>query len=258
MASIRVDDEGAVRTITLSNPDKRNALTRDMLAGLTDALRSIPTSAADNPRAVVLRGDPAGGAFSAGFDIRSIDAAERERGLDPIEAPASAIWHCPVPVIAALDGHAFGGALEIAAACHLRVASPSLRLGMPPARLGLVYSASGLLRFLRLCGPGQVARLFLGGETIDGAEAARIGLVEILDDDPVVRARSLAESMAANAPLAVRGMLESIQLLMPHIALTDDERSRLEALRAATVQSSDLLEGIAAFGEKRAPQFQGR
>ncbi len=118
--TLLVDDEGGVRTLTLSNPRKRNALTRGLLADLEGALPSSPAGPDQAVRVVVLRGDPAGGAFSAGYDIGAIDEGERDAGLDPIRAPADALEACPVPVLAALEGPAFGGALELALAFGAR------------------------------------------------------------------------------------------------------------------------------------------
>lgn len=257
---VLVQDDGAVRTLSLSNPQKRNALTRGLLDALVRELPSEAPSPSQPIRAVILRGDPVGRAFSSGFDITAIDAEERERGLDPIGAAADALEACAVPVIAAIDGPAFGGGLEIALACHLRVVSSGARLSMPPAKLGVVYSSSGLMRFLRALSPSQAMRIFLTGEVLSAEEAARIGLVdEVVGEGRAhERAAELARAMAGNAPLSVVGMLDAIRRLSRPGGPDADDLMAVEAIRQRALASDDLQEGVRAFVEKRPPRFQGR
>lgn len=263
MGDARVDrhDEGGVRELRLYNPDKRNALTRDLLAALVEALPQAPAGPDQPVRAVVVRGAPEGRAFSSGFDIGAIDQEERAAGLDPIRAPADALEACPVPVIAAIDGPAFGGALEIAMACHMRVCVADAKMAMPPARLGLVYSASGLARFLRCVSPSQLNRLFLTGASIRGEEAARIGLVDAVVDGEgaaTALAREWAAQIAANAPLAVDGLLDAIRRVARPGGLDEADLAAIEATRDRTIHSDDLQEGVRAFLEKRPAKFTGR
>ena len=189
----------------------------------------------------------------------AIDEAEKKRGLDPIQAPAQALESCPVPVIAVINGLAMGGALELAMACDFRLAESEARFGMPPARLGLVYSAEGLLRFLRQVPPSIVKRLFLLGETIDAELAKDYRIIDEMfpTEDLEAKAWKWARAIADHAPMAVEGMLEILRMLVRPDPLSEQDQAVVERWRQATIQSKDLQEGIEAFREKRTPQFQG-
>jgi enoyl-CoA hydratase/carnithine racemase len=141
-----ITDASGVRTLTLSNPAKRNALTREVLSAIPSSLPASHVGDGQPIHVVVLKGDSAGRAFSSGFDIHAITPSERAQGLDPIAPAADALTRCPVPVIACIDGPCMGGAFELAMACSFRVASHDATFCMPPARLGLAYSTPGLER----------------------------------------------------------------------------------------------------------------
>ena len=165
------------------------------------------------------------------------------------------------PHRAALPGHTIGGGLELALACDLRVAADGILLGMPPAKLGLVYSHTGLRRFLEAIGAPRTRELFLTARNIDARTALSWGLVnEVvgaadLDD----AALDLAEDIAANAPLSVRGNKRAIRALLAAEGPLDPEVEReLVELREASFHSDDLREGVRAFGEKRPARWKGR
>ena len=250
--------DGVLR-LTISNPAKRNALDHAILDAIAAALRDL-----GDARTVLLTG--ADGMFSSGYDIGDIAddafAEEAERLVaHPFAAAIEGLQACEIPTVAALPGHTIGGGLELALACDLRVASDGILLGMPPAKLGLVYSHTGLRRFLEAIGAPRTRELFLTGRNIDARTALNWGLVnEVVGAaDLEDAALDLAEDIAANAPLSVRGNKRAIrELLAAEGALDPEVERELVELREASFHSDDLREGVRAFGEKRPARWKGR
>jgi enoyl-CoA hydratase/carnithine racemase len=246
---LSVVDRGAVRVITLAQPSRRNALTPAMLGALTRALPTGPASPDQPLRVIILEG--AGGVFSAGFDLDALDDAERARGIDPMTPAADAIAACPIPVIAAVDGHCHGGAVELCAACPIVVAAAGTRFSVPAVRLGLVYPASGLARFRRRLG-AAAERVLLSGAVFSAEDARVWGLVHDVADDVHAAARQLADAIAAAAPIAVAGTLAALR------AVDDGDTEAVAAARVRALHSDDFREGLLAWKQKRPPVFGGR
>ena len=254
--------DGVVR-LTISNPDKRNALDHPILDAITATLceLALPDSQA---RCVVITG--AHGMFSAGYDIGEIpDAEVQERAerlvAHPFTDAIDALESHPYPTLAALPGHTIGGGLELALACDLRVAAEPIKLGMPPAKLGLVYSHTGLRRFIDAIGAARTRELFLLGSYIDAPTALGWGLVNRLTPTAELETESLtlASELAGNAPLAQTGNKRVIAaLLSAEGALPATVEEELIELRRASFASEDMREGMRAFAEKRRARWQGR
>jgi enoyl-CoA hydratase/carnithine racemase len=251
----------AVVRIRISNPERRNALDHEILDALAETLprldREIET------RCVIVTGAPP--VFSAGYDIASIPADSFEQDAEalvahPFHAAMEALASHPWPTVAAINGHCLGGGLELAITCDLRICAAGAKLGMPPAKLGLVYGHTGLRKFLDTVGLARTKELFLTGRNFEARRAAEIGLVnEVVDDEALEdTAVELAASIAANAPLSMRGNKMAIEVLRQNPTLTEKQERELIALREACFASADLQEGILAFGEKRTPRWQGR
>jgi len=252
---------GVVR-LTISNPAKRNALDHPILDAITATLGELagPQSPA---RCVVVTG--AHGMFSAGYDIGEIPDEEFEERAErlvahPFTEAIDALEAFPYPTLAVLPGHTIGGGLELALACDLRVAQDAIKLGMPPAKLGLVYSHTGLRRFIDAIGAARTRELFLLGRYIDAATAMHWGLVnrvaaaEQLQDT----ALDLAVELAGNAPLSQTGNKRVIAaLLAAEGELSAEVEAELIELRRASFASRDMREGMRAFGERRAPRWRG-
>ncbi|MFL5816053.1 MAG: enoyl-CoA hydratase/isomerase family protein [Conexibacter sp.] len=245
-----------VALLTISNPDKRNALDRTLLESLRFALERL------DARCVVLTGE--GRAFCAGYDIEELLGEgydEGEEAAHPFAAALAAIEAYPYPVLAALNGATIGGGLELAIACDLRIAAETVQLGMPPAKLGVVYATAGLNRFLTTIGGARTRELFLTGRRIDAPTAERWGLVnEVVEAEALPGAAlALAQEIAANAPLSLRGNKAGIRALVAaRGALDPVVADVLDAERRTAFDSEDLREGLRAFGEKRAPRWLGR
>ena len=251
----------AVARLTLNRPDSRNALDHELLDGLAAAMPTLDRGI--ELRCVLITG--AGKAFSAGYDIAGIPTETFERDAEalvahPFQAALEAVAAHPWPVIAAINGHALGGGLELTLACDLRICARGAKLGMPPAKLGLIYGHTGLQRFIDAIGMPRTKELFLTGRNYPAERAEEIGLVnEVVDDDGLESgAVDLAAEVAANAPLSLRGNKHAIDTINSFARLTEEQERELIELRESCFGSEDFREGIAAFAEKRKPVWKGR
>jgi enoyl-CoA hydratase/carnithine racemase len=251
----------AVVRLRISNPDRRNALDHEILDALAEVLprldRGIET------RCLLITGAPP--VFSAGYDIASIPSETFERDAEalvahPFQAAMEALAVHPWPTVAAINGHCIGGGLELAVTCDLRICAAGAMLGMPPVKLGLVYSHTGLRKFLDTVGVARTKELFLTGRNFEAARAAEAGLVhEVVADERLEAvAIELAAEIAANAPLSMRGNKSAIDLLTASPVLSEQQEAGLVALRESCFASEDFREGIEAFAGKRKPEWRGR
>ena len=250
-----------IANVTLNRPDARNALTFGMYQALADLCRQAGTEQDDQHiKAIVIAG--AGEkAFAAGTDIGQFTAFEKlQDGHDyeaQIETVISSIETCRVPVIAALHGAVTGGGLVIAAAAHLRLASADVKIGMPIARtLGNCLAIANLRRLVALFGEARVAHMILTAELLSADQALASGFVhDVLEDRATMlaRATALAQRLTTMAPLTIQSSLDGLRRLRHATACPDDSD-----LIAACYTSEDFAEGVAAFLEKRKPNWSGR
>jgi enoyl-CoA hydratase/carnithine racemase len=260
--------EGVVR-LTISNPAKRNALDHPILDAISATLAELSAvggtgGSSSKARCVVVTG--AHGMFSAGYDIGEIPDEEFEERAErlvahPFTQAIEALEAFPYPTLAVLPGHTIGGGLELALSCDLRVAQAGIKLGMPPAKLGLVYSHTGLRRFIDAIGAARTRELFLLGSYIDADTALLWGLVNRVAGAEELDAKALvlASELAGNAPLSQTGNKRVIAaLLRAESELPADVQAELIELRRASFASQDLREGMRAFGERRAARWRGK
>jgi enoyl-CoA hydratase/carnithine racemase len=249
--------EGVTR-IRLSNPAKRGALDHEMLDTLAEAVGRL------DARCLVLTGDDR--MFSAGYDLGNLEESNFEERAEklvahPFHDALEALEAYEFPVVAALNGHAIGGGLELALTADIRIAARGVKVGMPPAKLGLIYSHTGLRKFLDVCGPAHTAEIFYVGRNMDAERAAAIGLVNHVVEPAELDATVLdmAAEIAGNAPLSTAGNKRIIRALRQVSgALPEDLARELVDLRESCFHSEDFREGVRAFGEKRKPRWQGR
>lgn len=251
-------DHGAVRMITIDRPDKLNALN----AATLDALHAAFDAAADDPaiRCVVLTG--AGSkAFVAGADISEMNALTPVHGRDFSlrgQRLMRRIEIMPKPVIAMVNGFALGGGLELAMACHLRLAADTAKIGQPEINLGLIPGFGGTQRLLRLAGRAATLELCLIGAPVDAERALQLGIVNRVVPAAELETETmrLAQQLAGSAPLALRGVLDCVNV--------GGECAIGEGLEYESAQfglmfaTDDMREGTTAFLERRKPAFKGR
>jgi enoyl-CoA hydratase/carnithine racemase len=245
-----------VARLTIANPQRRGALDHEILDALARHARSL------DARCLIVRGS--GAVFSAGYDIGNLEDQRFEESAErlvahPFHDAIEALEAYRYPVVGEINGHAIGGGLELALTCDIRVAARGAMLGMPPARLGLIYSHTGLAKFIDACGVANTAELFFVGDNVGAERGARMGLVnEVVDRDELEeRVLALASSIAANAPLSLEGNKRVIRALRARPLAPEIERELIQ-LRESCFRSEDFREGVRAFAEKRKPIWRGR
>jgi enoyl-CoA hydratase/carnithine racemase len=254
--SVEVAFDNKRATITLRRPEVLNAMNRDVFEGLARAADEI--AAADDVRCVVVTGE--GRSFSSGIDTTSFGEAQ---GAPPetiarAQAGFRRIGALPVPTIAAVKGHALGAGLQLALACDIRVVASDAQLGLLEAKYGLVPDLGGTQRLPALVGPGRAKKMIWLAERIDGTEAGRIALAEVVvgADEVDAAAEELAARIEAAPPLVVRDVkrLVSVAAAVPLDRGMDEEAAAQKTMLA----SSDFNEAITAFVERRTAAFSGK
>ena len=255
---LKLDADDGIATITVNRPDKLNALNAATVREIGAAIGAVRDD--DGVRGVLVTG--AGEkSFVAGADIAELATMGPVTGVRVSRAGQDIfrnIERLGKPVLAAVNGFALGGGLELALACHLRIASSNARFGLPEVKLGIIPGYGGTIRLPRIVGRGRALELILTGEMIDAAEAHRIGLVNRVVEPSELRAAaiSLLRKIIANGPIALALALESV--VHGETTSSDDAltlESNLFGLLAAT---DDMREGMKAFLEKRRAEFRGK
>jgi enoyl-CoA hydratase/carnithine racemase len=241
--------DGYVATIRIDRPEKRNAMSAEMWQALPPLLGRI--QADDRVRVLVLTG--ADGTFCAGADIADVG---RLGGDGLTEAAEEALSTFPKPAIAMIEGYCVGGGCQLAAACDLRFAADDARFGITPAKLGLVYPEATTRRLVSLIGPAAAKYLLLSADLVDAPHALRIGLVDEIHPARLLAARvaDFCGMVASRSQLTVRASKEIVDALAED-GLTAGLTDRHTAWSKLSVESGEIDEGIAAFLERRPPNF---
>lgn len=252
MSTIRIDREGAIRTVTLTRPEKRNAMNLEMLAALEEAFTEAP---AKDERVIVIRAE--GHVFCAGIDL-----AERQRnpvttGPSPVEGMLDAMEHCPLPIVGVVQGAAIAGGNELAMHCDFVVASTKARFGMSLSQIGLAPTWFLAKKLVEVCGPVASREILLLGDPIPAQRMYDLGIISrIAEPDQLEEeAQKVIRRLAANAPLSLKAMKA---LLVREMQFRDDiDHADVDELIRAARSSADAKEGVAAKLEKREPNFTG-
>ncbi len=255
---IRIERDDELAIVYIDRQDKLNALNSNVITELGRAFSELQKD--PDLRGVILTG--AGEkAFVAGADIgvlSQMDSLNAVRVSREGQEVFLFIERFPVPVMAAIGGYALGGGLELALACHMRMASDNAKMGLPEVGLGIIPGYGGTIRLTRLVGLGRAIELTLSGDMIGAEEAKTLGLVgDVVPRDSLLdEARARMRKVTKNGPIAVRMALESIYGALD--ASTPDALSFESTLFGVLASTEDMKEGMGAFMEKRKPEFKGR
>ena len=249
---------GVVAQLRFNNPPL-NLVSDEVLTELDAALAQLEAAEPGDVRAVVVTGGEL--TFSAGSDVKAFESHTGAAGRPHFtreEAAFSRLARLPMPTIAAIEGNALGGGLELALACDIRVCSEKAKLGLPEVRLAVTPGAGGTQRLSRVVGSGRAKEMTLTGRILDAHEAERIGLVSrvVVAGEAVAVAREIGDEIAQRGPLAVREVKRLIDQ-STELGIDDGIYAEIDASERV-FSSEDMLEGAHAFFEKRTPVYRGK
>jgi methylmalonyl-CoA decarboxylase len=258
MDAMKLDRDGYIGTITLTNAKRLNSLSSGLVDGIVQALKQLEDSGA---RVAILRAEPGGKVWSSGHDINELPEGGRDPlgWDDPLRHLVRTIETCRIPVIAMIEGGVWGGAVETVLACDIIIASPGATFAVTPARLGVPYNVSGMMTFMSAASLRIVKELAFTAAPISAERAERIGMINHVIPDAELEAFTLgmATTIANNAPLSISVMKEQLRVLAGAKPLTPRGFEKVQGLRRIVYDSQDYHEGIRAFKEKRKPVFTG-
>jgi enoyl-CoA hydratase/carnithine racemase len=251
---LKISRQQNYAVLTLNRPEKRNALNQPLIEALNAALAQFEND--KEVRALLIRGE--GASFCAGIDLKEVDEAAGGHNPTTLESVFGRLERFPVPTIAAVQGAALAGGLELALHCDLRIAGEGARLGMTLGRVGLMVPYDFTRKLIEVCGSANTAWILYTADIVDGRRGLQMGVVHEIVEDAKLDAASaaLAERIAGNAPLSLRAMKATVRRCMSDTfdAWHDDLLRMARDVR----QSQDAKEGVRAFLEKRKPNWRAQ
>ena len=258
MALIQTEIRDAIGVLTLAQPQRRNALSADMVGEIVGALDDFGRR---RLRAVILRAEPGSRVWSAGHDVHELPETGRDPlgWDDPLRHLVREIENLAAPVIALVEGSVWGGACEVVLACDLVVATPDASFAVTPARLGVPYNIGGMLTFLNASGMRIAKEMAFTARPVGAERAERLGMINHVVPAAEIEGFciALAQDIAVNAPLSIAVMKEQLRILAGAHPMSPQGFERIQGLRKLVYDSADYREGIRAFKEKRRPTFTG-
>jgi len=258
MALIQTEIRDAIGVLTLAQPQRRNALSADMVGEIVGALDDFGRR---RLRAVILRAEPGSRVWSAGHDVHELPETGRDPlgWDDPLRHLVREIENLAAPVIALVEGSVWGGACEVVLACDLVVATPDASFAVTPARLGVPYNIGGMLTFLNASGMRIAKEMAFTARPVGAERAERLGMINHVVAAAEIEAfcMAMAQDIAVNAPLSIAVMKEQLRILAGAHPMSPQGFERIQGLRKLVYDSADYREGIRAFKEKRRPTFTG-
>ncbi len=258
---LQVQKDGYICTLTLNRPEKRNSLSPELLIQLKETLDTFAEN--DSVRAVIIRG--AGDkSFCAGYDLNLLPTGDTDgdtpENINPFEEAMETIVNFPYPVIAMMNGYAFGGGCDLAISCDIRIGVDNIRIGMVPVKLGVVYSASGLKRFINAIGMARTKELFFTGRQYQAPFLKEIGFLNYMlpQDELESFTYAMAKEISENSPLSLKGTKKVLRMIGESNKMSESDLREADEIAVRSFLSEDLKEGQTAFFEKRKPEFKGK
>jgi methylmalonyl-CoA decarboxylase len=245
----------SISFITIDNPNKKNAISPDMIEEMIKHIKSLEVN--KSIRAIIIKGE-GNKVFSSGYDISSIKEDYNDQN-HPLIRMTKCIKDSGKIVVAAINGHAFGGGLEIAISCDFRFFSKNSIFCVPPAKLGIPYSYNGLKNFINCIGLSNTKNIFLTADKFNSDDALSMGLANfVYDSEEIIdEATNFCERISQNAPLSLEVIKKSINSFQESQTLDNKNKSIIEDLIKNIQESKDFVEGRKAFEEKRTPKYEG-
>jgi methylmalonyl-CoA decarboxylase len=247
-----------IGTITLNNPKKLNALSKDLISDLVAALEVMRQ---ENVRVAILKAPDGSKIFSAGHDVRElpVDGRDPLTYNDPLRLAVRTIEHFPAPVIAVIEGSVWGGACELVMSCDIIIAGEDTTFAITPAKLGVPYNISGVQNLMLTGGMPLCKEMLFTAQPFPVKRLVEAGIVNhaVPRDQLQALAQSLAEAISKNSPLVIGLLKEELRLLATSHNLSPETFERVQSMRRQVYDSHDYREGIKAFFEKRPPSFEG-